>query len=398
MENLLMSWGLRYLKAGWSIIPIQTKSKLPLIDWKEFQTRRASEAELRSWLQKWPEMNVGLVTGPISSLAVVDLDGLEGMSFGRQKRLASGVTSKTGSGRHLFYRWMGGLRNSASKIAEGVDIRGEGGYVVVAPSTHPFGRSYRWERFVPALIPDFPTGLLSAISTASIPQTPISFTKPDDWLSEALEEMKNGHVHNTLVSVLGKFRAHNFSISDTVRRLQPHCLEDGKPFQGLEDKVREIWGRYPSGTISSGARASEGYSPYDIRSNTGLSIKSPTNDNDFEQFQLCLQPNNGRNGSVLSSGFPTLDRFCEGGLKSERLFTIAARTGTGKTNFSIALARNLCEQGKKVLFFLQSFNTQKSGLDIWQHSQISHYFNNTLSMWSTHLAQILAKLKKHSNR
>ena len=39
------------------------KGKKPLIEWKEFQTRRASEVELRSWLQKWPEMNLGIVTG-----------------------------------------------------------------------------------------------------------------------------------------------------------------------------------------------------------------------------------------------------------------------------------------------------------------------------------------------
>ena len=359
MENLLMSWGLRYLKAGCSIIPIQTKSKLPLIDWKEFQTRRASEVELRSWLQKWPEMNLGIVTGSISNLAVVDLDGLDGLNYMKQQKLVSGIISKTGNGKQVFYKCAPNLRNSVRKFASGVDVRGEGGYVVVAPSIHPSGRTYRWERFVPDLIPDFPTELLRVTNTekAAAPE------RSDDWLSEALEEMKNGHIHNTLVSVLGKFRAHNFSEFDTVAAISDSALKGGMSMEELKAKVAEIWGRYPAGAVSSGTGASKSYSLYDIRPNSELHIKSPRNADDFEQFNATLQRQSDMdNGRKLSSGFPTLDRYLEGGLKSERLFTVAARTGTGKTNFAIALASNLCQQGKKVLFFSTEFQYNK----IWQ--------------------------------
>ena len=369
MGNLLMSWGLRYLKAGWSIIPIQTKSKLPLIDWKEFQTRRASEAELRSWLQKWPEMNLGIVTGNISSLVVVDLDGPKGLQYGRKMKLGGTVVSLTGTGKHIFYRWAEGLRNSASKIAEGVDIRGEGGYVVVAPSTHPSGRMYRWERFAPDLIPDFPLGILAVTNAENTSLTPLS--KPDNWLSEALEEMKNGHVHNTLVSVLGKFRAHNFSELDTCRLLQPHALENGKPFQGLEAKIHEIWGRYEPANRESPSQGVLRETSY----SGNLSIKSPTNDNDFEQFESNLrQYNNSDSERFLQTGFPTLDGYFEGGLKSERLFTWAARTGTGKTNIAVALAYNLCKQDKKVLYFSTEFKTHKIWSWFYPYCQNSEEF------------------------
>lgn len=354
--SLTELWAKKYINLGWSIIPVEPRGKKPLIKWEEFQNRRASETELREWLIKWPEMNLGIVTGNISNLVVVDLDGPKGLQYGRKIRLGGTVVSLTGTGKHIFYRWTEGLRNSASKIAEGVDIRGEGGYVVVAPSIHPSGRIYRWGRFVPGLIPDFPTALLAVTSTVINMDKDI-LPKPEDWLSEALEEMKNGHVHNTLVSVLGKFRAHNFSIADTVRLLSPHIPED---FTGLEAKVHEIWGRYPAGAVSSATGASKGYSIYDIRPNSELHIKSPTNDNDFEQFNATLQRQSDMdNGRKLSSGFPTLDHYLEGGLKSERLFTVAARTGTGKTNFAISLARNLCEQSKKVLFFSTEFQYSK---------------------------------------
>ncbi len=349
--SLTMSWALRYLKEGWSIIPVEPKGKKPLIDWKPYQQRLSTETELRSWLEKWPEMNIGIVTGFISGLTVLDLDGTDGNEFRLKKNIVSPAVSLTGNGRQVFYKWKDGIKNSVKVIASGVDVRGEGGFVVAPPSIHQSGKMYRWERFVPVRIPDFPTELVSVTYMAKEPKVVV--TKSDDWLSEALEEMKNGHVHNTLVSVLGKFRAHNFSVSDTVRLLQPHCFENGAAFRGLEAKVREIWGRYPSGTESE-RRPLETYRFNESRL---VSIKSPTNNDDFEQFQRSNLVTDKPDG--LQTGFPTLDRYLEGGLKSERLFTVAARTGTGKTNFAIALAHNLCEQNKKVLFFSTEFRFEK---------------------------------------
>jgi len=357
-KEMILKWGLEYLKLGWSLIPVKPKSKEPLIDWKEFQTRKASEAELRQWLEKWPEMNLGIVTGPISSLAVADLDGPEGVKTGIKLHLQSSSTSLTGNGKQVFYKWQNGIRNSVKQIAPGVDVRGEGGFVVAPPSIHPSMRTYRWERFVPGLIPDFPTEILAAIYMEPLLKgqtTAISNgNKSEDWLSEALEEMKNGHVHNTLISVLGKFRAHNFSIGDTIRLLKPHALVGGELFEGLEAKVHEIWERYEPNQRSIQSQQSGLL----VRDYGSSSIKSPTNERDFEQFSRS-QMDTQDEQSTIKTYFPTLDRYLEGGLKSERLFTVAARTGTGKTNFAIALASNLCQQDKKVLFFSTEFQYGK---------------------------------------
>ena len=105
--------GKKYINLGWSIIPVEPKGKKPLIEWKEFQTRRASEVELRSWLQKWPEMNLGIVTGNISNLVVVDLDGTMGLMSGINLKLVSHVQSITGNGKQVFYKWKDGIKNSA---------------------------------------------------------------------------------------------------------------------------------------------------------------------------------------------------------------------------------------------------------------------------------------------
>jgi hypothetical protein len=211
---------------------------------------------IKGWWTKWPNASIGLATGSLSGLAVLDLDGLAGAMSGNTLRLSSSVMSLTGNGKQLFYQdTEGKLKNSVKKIADGVDTRGEGGYVVVPPSLHPNGKRYVWasQPLARALLSPLPalfrseTPEQSQRSGVSVAPTS-TIRRADGWIASALEEMKKGHVHNTLISVLGKFRIHNFSEDDTFKLLQPYALVDGRPFEGLRDKIAEIWRRYPVGT------------------------------------------------------------------------------------------------------------------------------------------------------
>lgn len=139
---------LEYLERGWSVIPIRPRDKRPLVKWAEFQRRRASDLEVRSWWERWPEANVGIVTGSISKIVVVDVDPRKG---GRAapifKQFPTGLVARTGSGGvHLFYALPNGRRVQNAASESGVDWRGEGGYVVAPPSSHPSGGEYRWLR------------------------------------------------------------------------------------------------------------------------------------------------------------------------------------------------------------------------------------------------------------
>src|SRR5437867_1886891 len=67
-----------YMGRGWSIIPIRTGDKRPLVRWEEFQHRHPSETEARGWFREWPEAGIGVVTGVISGLVLVDIDARHG--------------------------------------------------------------------------------------------------------------------------------------------------------------------------------------------------------------------------------------------------------------------------------------------------------------------------------
>jgi hypothetical protein len=150
-----------YAARGWSVIPIEPGSKRPLVAWTEFQQRRASCAQIDGWFHHWPQANVGIVTGHVSGVVVVDLDaqhgGFESLAaleteFGP---LPDTVTALTGGGgRHLYFDHPREALRNRTGIRQGIDLRADGGCVVAPPSLHPSGRRYRWaEGLAPGAIP-----------------------------------------------------------------------------------------------------------------------------------------------------------------------------------------------------------------------------------------------------
>jgi len=156
-----------YWARGWSVIPVEPRGKKPLIPWKRYQTHGATEEELDDWFaDEGP--NIGIVTGAISGLAVLDVDSPDAMRFALQWEQGRGLGEsllpivETGKGWHVFYAYPQGLRNvQADPSWPGIDLRAEGGYVVAAPSLHGSGHVYRWVQEGP-LVPMQPWMLTHA--------------------------------------------------------------------------------------------------------------------------------------------------------------------------------------------------------------------------------------------
>jgi hypothetical protein len=73
-----LSAALQFARYHWSVIPMRARDKRPLIKWLEYQQRLATEDEINEWYQLWPSANVGIVTGAISGLVVLDIDPRHG--------------------------------------------------------------------------------------------------------------------------------------------------------------------------------------------------------------------------------------------------------------------------------------------------------------------------------
>jgi hypothetical protein len=200
----MMQYALQYLRMGFSVIPLRPKSKEPLIPWQEYQKRKPTEAEIRAWFTSHPRANIGLVTGAISNIAVIDLDGTDGLKSGQSLEVVSPATVITGKGKQLYYRHSGGNICNAVRKYPGVDVRGDGGYVVAPPSIHPNGKRYRWmnSAFHVGKLPLFPASIF-AQAAAKCDSNDIRVLAGS---ATALEAMTNGNIDNTLFRVCSRLR------------------------------------------------------------------------------------------------------------------------------------------------------------------------------------------------
>lgn len=138
MQEIIKEAALGYLELGYSVIPVG-KDKKPPIEWKMYQTERATAADIESWLTKYPDMCLGIVTGAISGLVAVDVE-----NGGDDKKFPPTVKSKTGGGGwHLLYRHPGTPVANKTKFGHLTDLRGDGGYIIAPPSVSEKG-SYEW--------------------------------------------------------------------------------------------------------------------------------------------------------------------------------------------------------------------------------------------------------------
>lgn len=130
INKTLLPLALTYLNRGWSVVPVGP-SKIPLIPWKEYQKKRPTPQELVEWFTKYPDAQVGIVTGAISDLTVIDIE-VEGDPNLIKDQTYSVKTG--GGGIHRYLKFEPDFKN-AVRVFPNCDVRSEGGYVVAAGST-----------------------------------------------------------------------------------------------------------------------------------------------------------------------------------------------------------------------------------------------------------------------
>ncbi len=172
---------LAYGAAGWAVLPVAGMSdgqcacqrscdhpaKHPLSR-HGVHDATTDPVLIREWWRRSPRANVGIATGAASGLVVVDVDlprgGRESLRAlaGAGYELPPTLRSHTGGGGlHLFYAQAPGVgvANAVGRLAgvapplPGIDVRGDGGYVVAPPSVHASGVRYRWDRRPVAALP-----------------------------------------------------------------------------------------------------------------------------------------------------------------------------------------------------------------------------------------------------
>jgi len=148
MPNNRALWAKHHAKNGLSVFPT-ARDKVPLVeDWPNLAT--TDLAQIDRWWAEHPEANIGCAIGR-ANLCVIDIDPQGGgtlmdlpLTFDERDTVTA-ITGRGGS--HLYYKMPAGVRitNARGTLPKGIDVRGDGGYVVLPGSIHENGNAYRWE-------------------------------------------------------------------------------------------------------------------------------------------------------------------------------------------------------------------------------------------------------------
>jgi hypothetical protein len=150
---------IRAIEMGLCPIPVGLTNKVPCIEWKRFQVEQSTEDDVDEWFRSMSNFNVGIVTGAVSGVVVVDADTPEAIEFCKTHGLDSPIRVRSRKGMHYYWRhprngMRFGSQHHNAVTGKGfmgcphLDFKGDGGYVVIPPSiSRKDGADfeYRWE-------------------------------------------------------------------------------------------------------------------------------------------------------------------------------------------------------------------------------------------------------------
>lgn len=234
------------LPLQFNVMPVLDKK--PLVPWQSLIEREQSNDEKLAVLDTTTPGKVGIVCGPVSRVFVLDIDGEQGEKSIEQYHIPRTWTVKTPHGRHFYFRWVPELQNKiTTKVniipnktdpskSGGVDVRGEGGYVVF----------YGWElgpNLAPLVSP--PQWLIDLLPEKGGPRVIGDSFKKLDY-TEALQNLKEGNRNDTFTRLAGGLRSRGFELKEIYEFLLPKAKEVGFDEVELQTVCHSIC-RYPAG-------------------------------------------------------------------------------------------------------------------------------------------------------
>ncbi len=238
----LLAAALAYAARGWPVFPVNGKVPATAHGFKDAST---DPEQVRAWWQEHPSAGIGIATGELSGILAVDVDAQKGgartwkelvAAHGKVPKTAASLTG--GGGSHILFRHPGDVQSSAGRLGEHVDVRADGGYIVLPPSTHPNGRPYKWLHTPEkAGIAELPAWLVSLARGRR--------TGPAPAISDVIPE---GERDSTLTSLAGTMRRRGMSeaaILEALRVENERCEPAPLPASDLERIARSVAGYAP---------------------------------------------------------------------------------------------------------------------------------------------------------
>jgi hypothetical protein len=213
----------RLARFGFYVFPCAQRQKVPATRNGLKDAKRDDEAITTCW-QQYPHMNIGVRTGAESGIVVLDVDGDEGWDslheledqFDELPSTAS-VTTPRG-GQHFYFVHPGfELRNTTGFPGPGLDVRGDGGYVLAPPSVAAGGRAYQVdEEVAPVPLPAWLLKLLVDYQRKSGQ----ALQGATDWAQFVTQGASQGERDNRMTKYVGHLYRHELDAREVFALAQ----------------------------------------------------------------------------------------------------------------------------------------------------------------------------------
>lgn len=352
---------LRLYDAGYMPIPLRYDSghrKQPSMPWRQYQVTRPDRTQVSAWFaeENGPQ-NVGIVTGRVSGVVVIDLDGkipdpqdwLARHGFNTYTPIVS-----TGrGGAHVYYRHPGGTVPNGVKLREvdgvSLDVRADGGYVVAPPSLHDTGALYEWivgPDVEPAQFPPEMMALLNrATEHGTIKVSEVFDNEVDDLMRPAQKGGRNHH----------------------AARLAGFWLKVTKNDEGASWSALQLWNNQNEPPLPTRELRATFESILRRRQTMDVSLEPETEDGggdplpvmDGSAWAETVRDMPPREGTQARS-IPIMHEV--GGLVPRDLIILAGRPGMGKSTCAWNLVTEVGLQGPKLPTVI--FSTEMTANDV----------------------------------
>jgi hypothetical protein len=233
--NELLEAAIEYTKRGWAVIPIHyvhpdglcscgnkdcnSIAKHPLTP-HGVKDATTAITVITDWWMMYPDANIGIATGQISGIVVIDIDTKNngfaslGKLEAKHGALPETITVTTGSGgRHYYFKSPNTITKNAVGILPGIDFRGDNGYVVAPPSIHTSSNTYKWELLKNGTVAELPSWFIGLLTQNAGFLVPSIYGEQQNKKNNVIPE---GIRNSTLTSLAGSMHHRGMS-TDAIR-------------------------------------------------------------------------------------------------------------------------------------------------------------------------------------
>ncbi len=343
----IREWAEAYRASGLNVVPLYDFSKNPqtvevnlggawIRGWKDLQSRHGSDMEWKRWFYEHEATGLGVITGAISGIVVVDVDSYKagGMTF----HLDSPLKARTArGGMHYYFKYVEPIKTTGLKEGVFIEIKSDGGFIVLPPSrvwideAHTKQNTYAWET-AKAKLTNLPP--LHASDLEKYTRSNTVYHDMHEMVGATLGTQHN-NLRTIALKTFGRFPKAEWDLAEPI----------------IHKLAQDFIPPHPESLVN---KLISDCKDYILKNNTDKPYVSPRSITQVAALRL-EEKELERNAPL--TGWPDLDRIVKGFIPGH-LYTMTGLSNIGKTAIATNFAVRVARQKHNVLYYaLEPENT-----------------------------------------